>query len=67
MYNAQYKLASGSTVTICGIPRMPIPGVVQQLPDQSGRYGEVVSVERDQPTASMRQPASGPAVEFAGY
>jgi hypothetical protein len=67
MYNAQYKLASGSTVTVCGIPHMPIFGAVQQLPDQSRRYGAVVSVERDQPTASMRQSAHGPAVEFAGY
>ena len=67
MYNAQYKLTNGSTVTICGIPHLPHFGAMQQLPDQSGRYGKVVSVERDQPAASMRQPASGPAVKFAGY
>jgi hypothetical protein len=66
-YNAQYKLASGSTVIILGIPHLPNFGSVELLPDKSGRYGTVVSVELDRPAAIMRQPTLGPVVEFTGY
>ena len=63
-YNAQYLMNDGSTVSVLNIPHIPVLDTVEEVPDGSGRYGLVVSVERDSPKACMRQAGWPPTKEY---
>lgn len=65
-YNAVFQLGENN-VTIVGIPHMPNIGIVQLLPDNSGRCGVCVSVERDNKHACLREYPYGELIEFSGY
>lgn len=46
MFRATYRLSNGETVTVPDVDHVPDLNMVALIPDKSGRYGQVISVQK---------------------
>ncbi len=53
-YNAIYEMSNGHQVVVCNIDHRPNLNAVTLIPDNTGRYGKVISIEKSNKNACLR-------------